>query len=489
MVLRRGAVAGLTILFLSGCAHGMTGVDGVAGVSPSPSRPWIPPAHAQAPLPPPPASRIPPPLLAPGAHWTLGDLVDIGLRNSSQTRESWAGARAAAAAHAGDKGAWFPEIDLGANYSRQKLAPFGGRVPTDQRSYGASVNASWLLFNFGGRRATIDESRQALLAADWTHNAVIQNVILEVEQGYFEYTTAQALTEAEEASVKEAQANLDAAQARHDHGLATIADVLQTRTALAQAQLALDGIRGRVETARGALATAMGLPANTNFDVAVDEGPPPLEKTDSEVEEYLVRAQAERPDLASARALAAGASAHVRSVKAEGYPRLTGSASAGRTWLDSPDRYSNSYSGTLQLTMPLFTGFSHHYDVREAEAQADAATARFEELRQSVVLQVWTSYYDMKTAEQRLATSEELMKSATESHDVATGRYRAGVGSILDLLAAQSALENARATQVQARADWYLALAQLAHDTGTLVPSRVAAPAEGTGTPDQKEKP
>ena len=70
-----------------------------------------------------------------------------------------------------------------------------------------------------------------------------------------------------------------------------------------------------------------------------------------------------------------------------------------------------------------------------------------------------------------MATSEELFKSATESYDVASGRYKAGVGGILDLLAAQAALESARAQRVQAYTDWHLALAQLAHDAGTLSPT------------------
>ena len=50
--------------------------------------------------------------------------------------------------------------------------------------------------------------------------------------------------------------------------------------------------------------------------------------------------------------------------------------------------------------------------------------------------------------------------------DVAQSRYRAGVGNIIDLLTAEAALETARAQEVQARADWFIAVAQLAHDTG-----------------------
>jgi outer membrane protein TolC len=50
------------------------------------------------------------------------------------------------------------------------------------------------------------------------------------------------------------------------------------------------------------------------------------------------------------------------------------------------------------------------------------------------------------------------------------GRYKEGVGNILDLLTAQAALSNARAQEVQARSLWFLAMAQLAHATGALLP-------------------
>jgi len=56
---------------------------------------------------------------------------------------------------------------------------------------------------------------------------------------------------------------------------------------------------------------------------------------------------------------------------------------------------------------------------------------------------------------------------------VALGRYREGVGSILDLLTAQALLASARAQTISAYTDWYLAVARLAHATGTLEPDSV----------------
>jgi len=92
-----------------------------------------------------------------------------------------------------------------------------------------------------------------------------------------------------------------------------------------------------------------------------------------------------------------------------------------------------------------------------------------------VILQVWTSYYGLQTATQLVKTSRDLLASAEQSERVEMGRYREGVGTILDLLAAQSALADARAQEILARSQWFVALARLAHDTGIASPTLKAA--------------
>jgi outer membrane protein TolC len=212
----------------------------------------------------------------------------------------------------------------------------------------------------------------------------------------------------------------------------------------------------------------MGLPANIPYDIVIPKKEIPLKETLEKVEAYLAQAEKQRPDLAAARAQARKASANVRKVKARAYPSINGTANWGSTYYGTTALYKDNYSGGLLFSVPLFTGFSQHYNVQQARADEQTAQARLKRLEQQVVLEVWTSYYNLKTAEQRVRTSEDLLKSATESYQVALGRYKAGVGSILDLLSAQSALEGARAQRVQANSDWFVSLAALARDTGTL---------------------
>jgi outer membrane protein len=484
LVLLVGALAA------AGCAHNPPSVYGAAGTSPAPHIPWAPPVRAmEQRVPQQPGVTIPTELLAHRDAWQLPEVIDLALRGSSETRAAWAAARSAAAAYGSQRGDYLPDVNLSANVARQKSASSSTKSAEEQRTYGGSADFTWLLFNFGGRRAAVEETRQALLAADWTHNAAIQDVVLNVERAYYEYIAAKSLLAAETSTLEEVQSGLASAEERHRAGLATIADVLQARTALSQVQLSLASLNGRIATTRGALATSMGLPANTAFDVELPPVELPLQQAVADVEQCLASAKAQRPDLAAARAEALKAEAHVRRVKAEGFPSLSVAGSLGRVYRDNPDAFSDPYAASLQLKWPLFTGFSREYDVLQSHAEAQQARDQLAGLEQRVVLQVWTSYYEFKTAEQRLKTIEDLLRSANESHAVALGRYKAGVGTILDLLSAQAALEGARAQNVQARADWFISLAQLAHDSGTLMPPATPAAAVGAGEPQEGSKP
>ena len=187
------------------------------------------------------------------------------------------------------------------------------------------------------------------------------------------------------------------------------------------------------------------------------------------VDRLIAEAESIRPDLGAARARAAAAHAHVGSVRAAGLPTLTGSASVSRPYYDNIGAampYANNYSFGLFLRVPLFTGFKSTYDTKSAEAQANAADAGAETTAQLVIFQVWSSYYGLTTAAEQVRASRDLLESARESAEVARGRYREGVGSILDLLTAESAFANALAQDVRSRAGFLLAMAQLAHDTG-----------------------
>jgi TolC family type I secretion outer membrane protein len=444
-------IAGLGALALAACATRAGG----PGTASAPEVAWTPPPDVK--------TRPDPDGLMPVLHLSegpisLAQIIDVALANNPTTRTAWLEARAAEAALGSERAAYFPEVDVLASATHSSVST----------TIAPSLALTYLLFDFGGRDAQVEQARQTLIAADFAHNAAIQNVVLRVQQAYYSLLDAKALLAAQDATIKERRANLDAAEARHNAGVATIADVLQARTALSQARLTYETIEGNLRTIEGTLATTMGLPATAQLDIGALPLDIPAQQVSDDVGRLIAEAARQRPELGAARAVAERARARVQEVRAQGLPTINAVASAGQTFTTGFDARTTPYSAGVALRFPLFTGWRNMYDLRRAETEVQIANEDLRGLEQQVGLEVWTSYFALQTATQRLATSRDLLASAQESANVAAERYRAGVGNIIDLLTAEAALENARALEVQARTDWFVAVAQLAHDTGNL---------------------
>ncbi len=408
--------------------------------------------------------------LARGGTVSLAQLIEFALRTSPATRASWADARAAAAAVGSRRAAFLPTLEVDGNAALSHPLIGTAQLPLF-KTVGPSAQLSWLLLDLGTRSADVDEAKALLAAANLAHDQSVQDLVFGVEQAYTQYQGAKALLVAQKASVSEAQTAFAAADERRKTGLATVADVLQAKTALSQAQLNLQTVEGQVETLRGAVATAVGVPATVPVEVE-DLPPVDLDRQLAHIDDLIAQAEQERPELLRARSQAVAAKHHAESVRWRGWPQLVVNANWARSWFITEGNPAyNAYGAALQLRIPLFNGFKDSFDAAQADEQARAAEARAESVEQQAIFSVWSSYQAVRTAVQRVRTARDLLASAQQSAEVAQGRYREGVGSILDVLTAQSALAGARAQEVQARADWQLAVASLAHDTGALGPA------------------
>jgi outer membrane protein TolC len=154
-------------------------------------------------------------------------------------------------------------------------------------------------------------------------------------------------------------------------------------------------------------------------------------------------------------------------------------ASANQYNISGIDSHSSSVG--INLNVPIFTGYSTTYSVRAAEAQVGVKNAQLEQLRLQVALDVWTAYQNLTTATQSLRTTADLLDSAEQSARVALGRYKAGVGSILDVLNAQSALAGARQQRIQSTFNWNISRATLAQSMGSLDASLLQTLSDSSG--------
>ncbi len=89
---------------------------------------------------------------------------------------------------------------------------------------------------------------------------------------------------------------------------------------------------------------------------------------------------------------------------------------------------------------------------------------------------MWNAYYSLDSANKQLAGTATLVKTAEDNNQVAIGRYQSGVGTIIDVLTAQSAAASARLLRINAELGWQVARAELALALGRLTGAEPLSP-------------
>ncbi|KVD38939.1 channel protein TolC [Burkholderia sp. ABCPW 11] len=413
----------------------------------------------------------------------LDDAILQAICTHPQARQAWANARAQAAAVGIAEAAYLPTLNGTAGVQRDTLSTtydysaLGlGSQSQSQKStskYG-TLNLSWVLLDFGKRGAALRRARALLAAANDAQSDALQTVFFNAAQAYYAVQSARASVDAAKQAERIASDSLAAATAKHDGGAGTLSDQLQAQTLYRRAVLDRVGAEGDAQVAAGALAVAMGRNANTPFRIAATKSIQKVADVE-DVDRLIAEAMDRNPKLLEARARLDSARADVDAARAQGRPTvsLTGSLTRNNpSYQQQPESFpisrSHGSSIGIQVTIPLFEGFASRYRVARAEAQADGQEAELRNAELQVSLDVWKSYQELRADTTNLTTSGALLDDAQRSLDVASGRYKEGVGSFTELLNAQTALVDARKQRVLAVAKWRTARLRLAAGLGKL---------------------
>jgi len=403
-----------------------------------------------------------------GRVLSLAQCIEIALARNPITHESWQHARSAAAAVGQARSPYLPSTDFTAEANRADPVILDSRQETGSaNTFDAGFGVRYLLFDGGARFAGLKGAEADLLDANFQHNATLQDVALNVEEAYYQLLAARQLEQVAEQTVRQTQTHLDVAKARYKNGIVAKSDVLKIETEKADAYLQQVRARSQVRIARGNLANAMGLKPSESFKVA--ELPQnPHQREFADIKRLMTEAARHRPELQATIAGVESARASVASAKARYWPKVT--LNADYAWRDRtfvPDR--SEWSLGLGITLPLFEGFNREYTVRRARSDLAKSVAEHEKLLRGVELEVWTAYSRLIEADQAIEAARALVDSAEESARVTEGQYKNGTASIIELTDTQTARTTANVRLVQARLDWYTAVARLERAIGRIL--------------------
>jgi outer membrane protein TolC len=323
----------------------------------------------------------------------------------------------------------------------------------------ATVTASQLLMDFGQTLAARDVAKAS--AESFAQALELQKdvIVLTVKTSYFTLLLSKRLAGVAVQALERAELNLRSARAFFEVGIQPRVFVTRAEVDVANAQVSLIQARNAVSQAHIGLNAAMGIAINTRFEAKdlLAYQPFPVDK-DTLVAEALER----RPEERQAAAQLDAARAAVRQTFRNMFPVISGSGTYGVARADMNEIWTYG----VMLNWSLFDGGNKIGRYQEAQAALAAAEARLRDTELSIWQNVEQAYVNMGAAEEQIGAAAKAVESAQENFELARGRFRTGIATIIDLTDAQLALTQAQQTEVQALADYRIAIAQLERAVG-----------------------
>ncbi|HEY3756647.1 MAG TPA: TolC family protein [Opitutaceae bacterium] len=432
---------------------------------------------------------------------SLGDLIDLALRENADTADSWKVAVESAMNANKALGAFLPDVSINVGFNKQyqqvngHLHANGFSIPQFQIQNSPSVfvspgaNVNWTLWDFGASIAQYNAAKAGLLASNLTHNRTIQGVVHGVQLAYFNYDTARGAFNAADANVDVANANLSSTQMKRTAGLGGLSDELQARQNEMQAALQREQARDQLAQARAQLFELAGLSPNANVTIA--EQAPGTEPAPvlAAVDNLMAQALAHRPDLAARYAKITALEDSYKHAQRAFLPSISFSAGVSRmhgtqatltsqgvanpTAIQQAQitRYTASgfeetAQGGLSVSTDLTGWFTYNAVLREKRAEIDAAQADLHTALITAQHDVWLAVDSCQSARGQYSEAKELLDVSEKAYNAAKNARESGLQSNLDLLQAQQSYAQARYTLVTARAKLFTGAVDLAYATG-----------------------
>jgi outer membrane protein len=423
-------------------------------------------------------------------EYTLPELVDIAEREHPQTRIAWETAKNAALATGIVKSTYFPRVNAsivgGYQGTSGNSSAFGYTVGGSASAKGtvSAVSMEWLLFDFGGRYHAVDAA-QKLAKVPWiAFTGEHQTVIHEVCVAYYSYNAARLRQQTNEASLKNAREIEVAAENRYHEGIGTVLETTQARQARALAELNVIQAEGAQQDAYAALLAAMGVSPLGQIRIA------PLGQRQFSndmlrpVDQVVTESLARRPDVQAAYAAEQASQAAVAAAKTQYLPKvfvagtgvyvsgslaLTAIPSIGEQ-LPTLNISGNHWNGAIigGVTVPVFDARQRADNIQQAKNDAAKAAATLDKVRMAAIRQVVAAQNTLKTSIAANQASAVLVDAAQTAYDAAFDAYKHDVGTVTEVLSAQTQLQQARLSQGESESTALTAAVTLVFASGQL---------------------
>ncbi|MDD5541645.1 MAG: TolC family protein [Acidobacteriia bacterium] len=392
---------------------------------------------------------------------TLRQAIDLALENNTQvqlTREEIDAARArshqALSALLPNVSGSASQMNVTANLKAQGLDfsrvpllssfnPFIGPFNTfDARAY-----LQQTLFNFAAIRQ-YQAARAGNQLSTLEAERARRDTIATIAALYYGVLQASAHIEATQSNIRLNQSLLGLAEHQKEAGTGTAVDVARAKVQLAQQQQRLLSDQVAYEDAKLRLLKAMGKEVSTEVklvDAMTLHDVPALTVT-----EALAQAENDRVELKSQEEREHVARLQLSATKAERLPSVGFAANYGSSGLTPDNSALPTRSYGVAASIPIFDGGRREGRIAEQSVRVRQEAIRSEDVKQQVEVEVRLALKTIESARQQVRVSEENLSLAETELELSRDRFQEGVTNNIEVVNAQTSLEQARDRKVDA---------------------------------------
>jgi NodT family efflux transporter outer membrane factor (OMF) lipoprotein len=371
----------------------------------------------------------------------LSDLVERARAGNLDLRQAEARVREARAQRGMAKAAFFPTVGVNASASRTTASKEAGNGQTTD-FYATSLDASWELDIFGGKRRSLESATATWQASQESLRDVLVSLLAEVALNYVEVRSYQELLSITESNVLTRTDTYDIARWRHEAGLTTQLDEDQAKQSLEQVRAQVPTLRTSLEQAKYRLAVLLGQPPGALKDLLAEQKPVP--GTPAEVAVGMPAALLRRrPDVRNAERQLAAQTAQIGVAKAQLYPGFSLAGTLGLESLEYATLYSASAraaQGLAKAAWTLFDGGSIRQNIKLQTAKQEEALSFYESTVLTALKDVESALVAYANEQTRRNSLMAAVKAGGSAFELARFQYVSGLVSFQTVLDTQQSL-------------------------------------------------